>query len=49
MAASLGYDLAEDEITWVLAEVKRRSEAKCAVTSELLHEILCAAREGGRQ
>ncbi|TAJ45206.1 homocitrate synthase/isopropylmalate synthase family protein [Methanofollis fontis] len=51
VASSLGYDLEEDEITWVLHQVKARSEAKCAVTPEVLQEILCKAicadRTGG--
>lgn len=46
VASTLGYDLDDAGISWVLAEVKRRSEAKCTVTPEVLQEILCAAQKG---
>lgn len=43
-AASLGYELDDARISRVLAEVKRRSEAKCMVTPAVLREILDAAQ-----
>lgn len=46
VAESLGYHLDDEEVRWVLREVKRRSEAKCHVTPEVLQDLLCAAVRG---
>ncbi|MDD3111094.1 MAG: homocitrate synthase family protein [Methanofollis liminatans] len=46
VAGSLGYHLDEEQVSLVLDEVKRRSEAKCTVTPQALREILGRAQEG---
>ncbi|QYZ79031.1 homoaconitate hydratase [Methanofollis formosanus] len=46
VAASLGYHLNDEGVRWVLHEVKRRSEAKCNVTPEVLRDLLCTAVRG---
>lgn len=45
VAASLGYELDDAQSSRVLTEVKRRSEAKCMVTTTVLREIIDAAQK----
>ncbi|MDI6718061.1 MAG: homocitrate synthase family protein [Methanomicrobiales archaeon] len=36
----LGYNLSEDEICWILEQVKLRSEHKCSVSPEMLQKLI---------
>ena len=47
VAKAYGFELSDEEASWVLEQVKQKSEGKCCVTREVLCDLLRKAREGG--
>ncbi len=46
IASAYGFDLSDDEVRWVLGQIKQLSEGKCSVTREVLCGFLRQVKEG---